>query len=177
MGVRLYNTATARFLSVDPVYGGNANPYDYVYDDPLTRLDLDGRWSCGACNYITRKHLEANACRSLGRGCGWAMRLSDIVRSVASGGHGPENAIRHFMWQAARTLYFGAVAAKRLGDAHEYGERGDGHEIDLHNNDAARITAQGYWFRKRMKAAISRNRLFEALYAQASNMYKYGSLR
>ncbi|MFB8238039.1 DNRLRE domain-containing protein [Kitasatospora purpeofusca] len=49
MGVRLYNTATGRFLSVDPVDGGNANAYDFVFADPLNRYDLDGRvcWSCG----------------------------------------------------------------------------------------------------------------------------------
>ncbi|ELS56626.1 DNRLRE domain-containing protein [Streptomyces viridochromogenes] len=44
MGVRLYNPATGRFLSTDPVYGGNANAYDYVHADPLNRYDLDGKW-------------------------------------------------------------------------------------------------------------------------------------
>ncbi|MFD4157732.1 DNRLRE domain-containing protein [Streptomyces hydrogenans] len=44
MGVRLYNPSTGRFLSVDPVYGGNANAYEYVNGDPLNRYDLDGRW-------------------------------------------------------------------------------------------------------------------------------------
>ncbi|MFB6961689.1 RHS repeat-associated core domain-containing protein [Streptomyces sp. NPDC056309] len=44
MGVRLYNPTTGRFLSTDPVPGGNANAYDYVYADPLTKFDLDGRW-------------------------------------------------------------------------------------------------------------------------------------
>ncbi|MFE7189899.1 ricin-type beta-trefoil lectin domain protein [Kitasatospora sp. NPDC057541] len=44
MGVRLYNPASGRFLSVDPVYGGSANSYDYVYGDPLGQYDLDGRW-------------------------------------------------------------------------------------------------------------------------------------
>ncbi|MGX4735377.1 DNRLRE domain-containing protein [Kitasatospora griseola] len=49
MGVRLYNPLTGRFLSIDPVYGGNANAYDYVHGDPLNRFDLDGRISCGWC--------------------------------------------------------------------------------------------------------------------------------
>ncbi|MDK1473901.1 DNRLRE domain-containing protein [Streptomyces sp. 549] len=44
MGVRLYNPATGRFLSIDPVYGGNANAYEYVNADPLNRYDLDGKW-------------------------------------------------------------------------------------------------------------------------------------
>ncbi|HEY8983165.1 MAG TPA: RHS repeat-associated core domain-containing protein, partial [Streptomyces sp.] len=47
MGVRLYNPATGRFLSVDPVHGGNLNAYEYAHADPLNRFDLDGRWSWG----------------------------------------------------------------------------------------------------------------------------------
>ncbi|MFY1636384.1 RHS repeat-associated core domain-containing protein [Solwaraspora sp. WMMB335] len=43
MGVRLYNTTTGRFLTVDPVYGGNANPYDYCVGDPVNCYDLSGR--------------------------------------------------------------------------------------------------------------------------------------
>ncbi|MDI9889400.1 RHS repeat-associated core domain-containing protein, partial [Streptomyces sp. HNM0645] len=44
MGVRLYNPTTGRFLSMDPVYGGGANAYEYVNADPLNRYDLDGKW-------------------------------------------------------------------------------------------------------------------------------------
>ncbi|MEV7279250.1 DNRLRE domain-containing protein [Streptomyces sp. NPDC093111] len=44
MGIRLYNPATGRFLSTDPVYGGNANAYDYVNADPVSMFDLDGKW-------------------------------------------------------------------------------------------------------------------------------------
>ncbi|MEV6212374.1 DNRLRE domain-containing protein [Kitasatospora sp. NPDC051914] len=43
MGVRLYNPTTGRFLSIDPVVGGNANAYDYVHADPLNNFDLDGK--------------------------------------------------------------------------------------------------------------------------------------
>ncbi|MFF6873894.1 RHS repeat-associated core domain-containing protein [Streptomyces sp. NPDC012474] len=45
MGVRLYNPSTGRFLSTDPVYGGNRNAYEYSHADPVNRHDLDGRWS------------------------------------------------------------------------------------------------------------------------------------
>ncbi|MFJ2260625.1 RHS repeat-associated core domain-containing protein [Streptomyces sp. NPDC087844] len=42
MGVRLYEATTGRFLSTDPVYGGNDNPYVYPAD-PVNKYDLDGR--------------------------------------------------------------------------------------------------------------------------------------
>ncbi|MFI1293734.1 RHS repeat-associated core domain-containing protein, partial [Streptomyces sp. NPDC020792] len=45
MGVRLYDPSTGRFLSVDPIPGGNANAYEYCNGDPLNRYDLDGKWS------------------------------------------------------------------------------------------------------------------------------------
>jgi len=49
MGVRLYNPTTGRFLTVDPVYGGNANDYDYCNGDPINCTDLDGRQMCKDC--------------------------------------------------------------------------------------------------------------------------------
>jgi RHS repeat-associated protein len=42
MGVRLYNPAIGRFLSVDSVPAGNANAYSYP-TDPINRFDFDGR--------------------------------------------------------------------------------------------------------------------------------------
>ncbi|GAA2845756.1 hypothetical protein Acy02nite_47380 [Actinoplanes cyaneus] len=46
MGARLYNPSTSRFLSTDPIYGGNANPYDYCYGDGVNCTDLSGKYSC-----------------------------------------------------------------------------------------------------------------------------------
>ncbi|MEO3974969.1 DNRLRE domain-containing protein [Streptomyces sp. CAU 1734] len=46
MGVRLYDPESARFLQMDPIFGGNCNTYDYVCADPVNGTDLDGR--CGA---------------------------------------------------------------------------------------------------------------------------------
>ena len=42
MGIRLYAPMLGRFLSQDPVFGGNANSYGYPAD-PVNGLDLDGR--------------------------------------------------------------------------------------------------------------------------------------
>jgi RHS repeat-associated protein len=45
MGVRLYNPGTGRFLSTDPVVGGNSNAYSYP-DDPVNSCDLSGFSAC-----------------------------------------------------------------------------------------------------------------------------------
>lgn len=46
MGARAYNPAEARFLSVDPVQGGCANPYTYAYGDPINHPDPTGQAAC-----------------------------------------------------------------------------------------------------------------------------------
>ena len=48
MGVRLYSPTSGRFLSVDPVFGGNDNAYVYPAD-PVNKFDLSGKcwgWGC-----------------------------------------------------------------------------------------------------------------------------------
>jgi RHS repeat-associated protein len=56
MGVRLFNPLTARFGSIDPVFGGNDNPYGYP-TDPLVRYDLDGQMADGP--RVTPEQLKA----------------------------------------------------------------------------------------------------------------------
>ncbi|MFI5763161.1 RHS repeat-associated core domain-containing protein [Streptomyces sp. NPDC051563] len=46
MGVRLYNPATGRFLSSDPVPGGSCNAADYACADPVNSDDVTG---CATC--------------------------------------------------------------------------------------------------------------------------------
>ncbi|GAA0368208.1 hypothetical protein GCM10009530_17730 [Microbispora corallina] len=49
MGARLYNPTTGRFLQTDPVVGGNANAYDYVFADPINGIDLSGNCFWDLC--------------------------------------------------------------------------------------------------------------------------------
>lgn len=54
MGVRLYDPALGRFLSLDPVSGGSSNAYEYCSADPVNCLDLDGRNGLDARGYNGR---------------------------------------------------------------------------------------------------------------------------
>lgn len=123
MGVRLYNPQTGRFLSVDSIPGGNANAYAYPCN-PINDFDLDGKRKESRWNKLKRLAKEALACASLGSSwaCGVAIKMSLMALHAVKGMTDSEgNAVRHFMWQSALTFFFGTGAAKRLGDAHEYG--------------------------------------------------------
>ncbi|WP_029138565.1 RHS repeat-associated core domain-containing protein [Nakamurella lactea] len=83
MGVRLYNPTTGRFLTVDPIYGGNTNPYVYP-TDPINNSDLDGHRS--------RRSNPVQPCYCAGIGWGWISRsrvksVWDLFRSPSYAEH------------------------------------------------------------------------------------------
>jgi len=63
MGIRLYNPATGRFLSVDPIPGGNDNAYLYV-TNPVDYYDVSGK---AAARRPSKKFLK---CRDLAQKIG-----------------------------------------------------------------------------------------------------------
>ncbi|MFD3499115.1 RHS repeat-associated core domain-containing protein [Streptomyces sp. NPDC058678] len=170
MGARLYDPATGRFLSADPVQGGSANAYDYANADPVNQFDLDGRSA-------KKKRVEARACWSLGySGCVFASYLSGILLWNIGTSKSRNNAVRHFIWQAALTFFFGAAAAKRLGDAHEYGDHSRDSRKDQYNNRQARAFVGSSWNRRQMVYYNSHGRLLQYLYTVGNWLYNRGYL-
>jgi RHS repeat-associated protein len=68
MGARLYNPITGRFLTRDPVPGGNDNPYTYP-PDPINGFDLNGEW--GFRVHLSKVfHAAAHHWRGIAEGAG-----------------------------------------------------------------------------------------------------------
>ena len=134
MGVRLYNPTTGRFLTVDPVPGGNDNPYVYV-TNPTDQFDLDGncwrwRWCHRAWGWTVRHRSSiaswaaTGACVvsgplgcAIAQGAAWAVRTQqrgyrhyraaamDGLWTAASYGHGQSFRYASRGTQGARNLW------------------------------------------------------------------------
>ncbi|WP_345038356.1 RHS repeat-associated core domain-containing protein [Streptomyces sannanensis] len=161
MGVRLYNPSSGRFLSTDPVYGGNANAYEYCTGDPVNCTDLSGMVS------IQGLLPEATVCAMYPFSCPGMMALSYWALRQAKSWyrHGPkQNAFRHCIWQAVLTWAYGSRKASRLGYAHEVAagnsaaarrdSRADSYNNVIGRQVGRQITAWTLWGAK--KAACNR---------------------
>ena len=79
MGVRLYDPATGRFISLDPLYGGGDNLYGYPAD-PVNQYDLDGQaWKCKAKCALVGNDAK---CTGYVWGAGSGKTESDAVKSA-----------------------------------------------------------------------------------------------
>ena len=70
MGARQYSPLLGRFLEVDPVTNGSCHRYDYVCNEPVNTVDLDGR--VPACvkvrhdsGWVTQTVYIKNKCRKV----------------------------------------------------------------------------------------------------------------
>lgn len=79
MGARAYEASEGRFLSVDPIEGGCANNYAYVFGDPFSKNDLTGRISCkvstGAPHSASNGHIASL----------WSVEIAGIFGAIAGG--------------------------------------------------------------------------------------------
>ncbi|MGW5599498.1 RHS repeat-associated core domain-containing protein [Streptomyces rochei] len=111
MGVRLYNPGTGRFLSTDPVYGGNANTYEYCAGDPVNCYDLDGTfrysywkspwWSPIQYFWLKLKFTRKET-RTLAWGAGSAGTLLGVVKDYVPGyWKHVVNGLRFYAWYIA----------------------------------------------------------------------------
>lgn len=115
--MRLYNPATGRFLSVDPVYGGNPNAYEYVHADLLNRFDLDGRRSWKSIKRWIKRHRVGISATAAGIGCGLSSAGLFSAGCAVAAGAGTK-------WYWNRKAPLGSIARGRVAGATDIGHSG-----------------------------------------------------
>ncbi len=166
MGVRLYAPRTGRFLQVDPMLGGNENPYEYP-NDPVNRLDLTGKYGEEA-NDAEKKYCKGVHGPQRKWRCWKASKLAEkALRSAerffpGTLHNGAGDAFRHCVWSGWMTNRWGADQAKKFGDLHEAGIPHDDPEkiMDRRNNRRGRkhaiATAKRYRMIRNRDGAVSK---------------------
>lgn len=110
MGVRLYNPTTGRFLSVDPIPGGNANPYTYP-ENPIDGYDLTGQITRQMDDTNPPKTKKAKKTSSCSAGCHLSNGLHNAVHAGSTAIHKLGNAAK----SAGKSIGHGVTGAAEGG--------------------------------------------------------------
>jgi RHS repeat-associated protein len=138
---RWYDPQTGRWTSEDPVsfFGDPSNLYRYGNDNPVSATDPDGM----APEWVTWAMNPIDALRIWwwirDRAAELARRLASDLGCAGISHNGPEDALRHALWNALMAQYLGPDEAKKFADAHERpGGNADERAMDLWNNVVGR---------------------------------------
>ena len=115
MGERGFDILRHRY---GKVLGDGPNLYEFVRNNPITRVDLFGlACPCGesVAQIVAVGPLDANTARRLANEA-----LAAAQTSGLTGLHnGPADAFRHCFWSCRMAQEIGADQAKEVGDTHE----------------------------------------------------------
>ncbi|MDT8412573.1 MAG: RHS repeat-associated core domain-containing protein [Vicingaceae bacterium] len=116
-GFRIYNPRLGRFLSIDPLFRGYPyyTPYQFAGNKPTVFIDLDGTEE--AIEYVNALFSSYDALYvNSNRG---AAEQRSQNSGLAGPEDGPQDAMRHTLWNALNARDIGADDAKPFADLHE----------------------------------------------------------
>jgi len=117
MGVRLYNSATGRFLSVDPMPGAGDNAYEYCRQSPIDCVDLSGEYPKNlGPRQISVCSVRFN-CLMVARGVGVAKGVANQMNSWYDADIA--DAFQHVVWITYVTYHSSLTEGLAIGFAHE----------------------------------------------------------
>ena len=119
---RWYDAEIGRWLSEDPIgfEGGDANLYRYVANDLINNADPTGMLTSSE---IVISIFNPSKASKVDTARGEAVTLSqELAKDLGCQGtvhNGPQDAMRHAIWNARMTQYIGPDEARKFADAHE----------------------------------------------------------
>ena len=96
MGVRLYNSVTGQFTSVDPLVGGNSTAYAYP-QDPINQYDLDGRLNWKRISGVLKKVAKVTAAAGF---AACVLASAGICGAATAIGLGVSAGLNYSRWRA-----------------------------------------------------------------------------
>jgi RHS repeat-associated protein len=150
---REYSPTLGRWVTMDPIgyESDEVSLYLYIRNNSINYIDSYGLQKGILNTNLAAAEIlaEVGACGSVWVSVGLVNSAANFVKDTLielnKNNKYTEaqleriaNALRHAYWQGAITMAFGEKSAKRIGDAHEYGEKSIDSLIDLYNNDISR---------------------------------------